>query len=308
MAADPFQGVTMFRKVFLAPLIFVFLLLPAARAQEPDPVLGKLGDFVIRKSDMDRFIGYHPDSEQKAIRENPDRILSLLRRMLEARAVSDVARKEKFQERRDVREQLQYITEDFLSREYLKKVVMADVTVSEEEMREYYRANEENLAAPEQVRVRQILIRVSPGFTEEEKEKAKARAREVLGRVRGGEDFVKAVGAYSEDPDPEVRKAGGDLGYFTRGQMIQVIEDAAFSLKPGEIGDLVETPFGYHIIKLEELIEARTRSFDEVKDLIRTRMEQDLATEKAEQFIAEALKKGRAELFADHLRPREEDE
>lgn len=298
----------MFMKRFIASLMVVFLLLPQAGAEEPDPVLGKLGDFLIRKSDMDRFISYHPESEQKAIKENPDRILSLLRRMVEARAVSDIARKEKFQERREVKEQLQYITEDFLSREYLKKVVMANVTVSEEDMKEFYRVNEENLAAPEQVRVRQILIRVSPGFTEEERQKAKARAQEVLGRVRGGEDFVKAVGAYSEDPDPEVRKSGGDLGYFTRGQLIQVIEDAAFSLKPGEISDLVETPFGYHIIKLEELVEARSRSFDEVKDLIRTRMEQDMATERAEQFIAEALKEGGAEVFPDHLRPKDEAE
>ena len=149
---------------------------------------------------------------------------------------------------------------------------------------------------------------MSPNFTEEEKQKAKARAQEVLGRVRGGEDFVKAVGSYSEDPDPEVRKAGGDLGYFTRGQMIQVIEDAAFSLKPGEIGDLVETPFGYHIIKLEEYVEAKPRSFDEVKELIKTRMEQDMATEKAEQFIGEALKERDMEIFTDRVKPKEEDE
>ncbi|NTV42339.1 MAG: hypothetical protein HGA63_03475 [Syntrophobacteraceae bacterium] len=298
----------MIRKLMLTSLIFVSLFLSTAGAGEPDPVLGKLGDHVIRKSDMDRFIGYHPESEQKAIRENPDRILSLLRRMLEARAVSDVAKKEKFHERPEVREQLQYIAEDFLSREYLKKVVMVKVTVSEEDMKEFYRINEDNLAAPEQVRVRQILIRVPPNFSEEEKQKAKARAQEVLGRVRGGEDFVKAVGSYSEDPDPEVRKAGGDLGYFTRGQMIQVIEDAAFSLKPGEIGDLVETPFGYHIIKLEEYVEAKPRSFDEVKELIKTRMEQDMATEKAEQFIGEALKERDMEIFTDRVKPKEEDE
>jgi len=85
-----------------------------------------------------------------------------------------------------VKEQLKYIAEDFLSVSDLKKVVMVSVArVSEEDMKEFYRINEENLAAPEQVRVRQILIRLSPNFTEEEKQKAKARAQDVLGRVRG---------------------------------------------------------------------------------------------------------------------------
>lgn len=284
----------------------VFFLFSAGNAQDADPVLGKLGDYLVRQSDMDRFINYHPTSEQKGIRESPDRMLSLLRRMLEARAVANIARQEKFHERPEVREQLGYIEDDFLSREYLKAVVMADVKVTEEEMREYYRENEESLAAPEQVRVRQILIRTSSDFTEEEKKKTREKAQHVLDRLRGGEDFIKAVSAYSEDPDPEVRKSGGDLGFFTRGQMIEVIEDAAFSLKPGEISDLIETPFGFHIVKLEEYVEPKHRSFQEVKDLIRNRMEQDLAAARGEEFIREAVEKSGMEIASDGIMVEEE--
>jgi peptidyl-prolyl cis-trans isomerase C len=279
----------------------VFFLFSTGNAQDADPVLGKLGDYLVRQSDMDRFIGYHPASEQKGIRESPDRMLSLLRRMLEAKAVANIARQEKFHERPEVKEQLGYIEDDFLSREYLKKVVMAGVKVTEEEMREYYRENEESLAAPEQVRVRQILIRTSSSFTEEEKKKTRERAQHVLDRLREGEDFIRAVSTYSEDPDPEVRKSGGDLGFFTRGQMIEVIEDAAFSLKPGEISDLIETPFGFHIIRLEEYVEPKPRSFQEVKDLIRIRMEQDLAAAKGEEFIREAVEKVGMEISTDRI-------
>ncbi|NLI32923.1 MAG: peptidylprolyl isomerase, partial [Deltaproteobacteria bacterium] len=257
----------MLKRTCYSSLMVVFFLFSTGNAQDADPVLGKLGDYLVRQSDMDRFIGYHPASEQKGIRESPDRMLSLLRRMLEAKAVANIARQEKFHERPEVKEQLGYIEDDFLSREYLKKVVMAGVKVTEEEMREYYRENEESLAAPEQVRVRQILIRTSSSFTEEEKKKTRERAQHVLDRLREGEDFIRAVSKYSEDPDPEVRKSGGDLGFFTRGQMIEVIEDAAFSLKPGEISDLIETPFGFHIIRLEEYVEPKPRSFQEVKDL-----------------------------------------
>ena len=291
----------MLKRTCYSSLMVVFFLFSTGNAQDADPVLGKLGDYLVRQSDMDRFIGYHPASEQKGIRESPDRMLSLLRRMLEAKAVANIARQEKFHERPDVKEQLGYIEDDFLSREYLKKVVMAGVKVTEEEMREYYRENEESLAAPEQVRVRQILIRTSSSFTEEEKKKTRERAQHVLDRLREGEDFIRAVSKYSEDPDPEVRKSGGDLGFFTRGQMIEVIEDAAFSLKPGEISDLIETPFGFHIIRLEEYVEPKPRSFQEVKDLIRIRMEQDLAAAKGEEFIREAVEKVGMEISTDRI-------
>ncbi|NLI80462.1 MAG: hypothetical protein GX443_02080 [Deltaproteobacteria bacterium] len=291
---------------FCLSVILVFLVAAAGRSEQPDPILGRMGDYVIRESDLERFISYHPVSEQQGIRGNPDRILSLIRRMLEAKAVAAIAREEKFDERREVREQLQYIEEDFLSREYLNKVVMSGVKVTEEEMREFYRVNEENLAAPEQVRVRQILIRTSPGDTEEERKKTRERAQSVLDRLRNGEEFTKAVNLYSEDPDPEVRKSGGDLGFFTRGQMIEVIEDAAFSLKKGEISDLIETPFGFHIIKVEERVEAKPRSFEEVKELIRLRLEEDLAAAKGEEFVREAVEK--AGIFIDTERIMEKGE
>lgn len=296
----------MLKRTCYSSLMVVFFLFSTGNAQDADPVLGKLGDYLVRQSDMDRFIGYHPASEQKGIRESPDRMLSLLRRMLEAKAVANIARQEKFHERPDVKEQLGYIEDDFLSREYLKKVVMAGVKVTEEEMREYYRENEESLAAPEQVRVRQILIRTSSSFTEEEKKKTRERAQHVLDRLREGEDFIRAVSKYSEDPDPEVRKSGGDLGFFTRGQMIEVIEDAAFSLKPGEISDLIETPFGFHIIRLEEYVEPKPRSFQEVKDLIRIRMEQDLAAAKGEEFIREAVEKAEMQIATDRIMAEDE--
>lgn len=296
----------MLKRTCYSSLMVVFFLFSTGNAQDADPVLGKLGDYLVRQSDMDRFIGYHPASEQKGIRESPDRMLSLLRRMLEAKAVANIARQEKFHERPDVKEQLGYIEDDFLSREYLKKVVMAGVKVTEEEMREYYRENEESLAAPEQVRVRQILIRTSSSFTEEEKKKTRERAQHVLDRLREGEDFIRAVSTYSEDPDPEVRKSGGDLGFFTRGQMIEVIEDAAFSLKPGEISDLIETPFGFHIIRLEEYVEPKPRSFQEVKDLIRIRMEQDLAAAKGEEFIREAVEKAEMQIATDRIMAEDE--
>ena len=79
---------------------------------------------------------------------------------------------------------------------------------------------------------------------------ARAKAEEILRRVRAGEDFAALAGQFSEDPGS--RAQGGDLGWFGRGMMVKPFEDAAFALKPGEVSEVVESPFGYHIIKLEE--------------------------------------------------------
>lgn len=279
--------------------VAVMLSLAVAQAQDNDPVLGKLGNYVIRQSDLARFISYSPPSEQKALQDDPEERAAFLRRILEARAVADHARREKFDERPEVKEQLLYIVNQFLSQEYLKKVVMKEASVSEDNLKDFYEQNEEELASPEQVRVRQILIRLSPRFTQEEKNRARHEAQNLLSKLKQGEDFAKIAEIYSEDESRAVRTNGGDFGYFTRGQLLQPIEQVAFSLKPGEISDIIETEYGFHIIKVEDHKERRARSFEEVKDLIRARLQEEYATIKAEESVKDIGKEAGMEIYLE---------
>jgi parvulin-like peptidyl-prolyl isomerase len=128
------------------------------------------------------------------------------------------------------------------------------ISISDEELLEYYNENKESLFEPEQVHARHILVE-----TEEEANKLLLQLKEGL------TDFAELAKEKSIGPSAP---SGGDLGFFARGQMVKEFEDTAFSLEPGEISGVVKTQFGYHIIKCEEKKEEYSPTFEEAKERI----------------------------------------
>ena len=130
------------------------------------------------------------------------------------------------------------------------------ISITDDDLLDYYNEYTESFFEPEKVRARHILVN-----TEEE-------ANAILNQLKEGlVDFAQLAKEKSTCPSAE---NGGDLGFFTRNQMVKEFEDAAFSLTPGKISDVVKTEFGYHIIKCEEVKEEYSPTFDEVKDRITT--------------------------------------
>ncbi len=146
------------------------------------------------------------------------------------------------------------------------------VEVSDEELKARYEADSDTYRQPEQRHARHILIKVAESDSEAVRAEKKKQAQEVLALARKGEDFATLAEKYSEGP---TREAGGDLGFFGRGRMVPSFDEAVFSMKAGDISELVETPFGYHIIKLEEIRPAATRGFDQVKDNLAAAIRQE---------------------------------
>jgi peptidyl-prolyl cis-trans isomerase D len=164
-----------------------------------------------------------------------------------------------------------------------------DVKLSDDEIRQYYEDNQEEFHKEAEVRARHILFPLKENAPEEEINKVRAEALKVQEEAKKGKDFAELAKKYSKDT--ATAKQGGDLGYFTRERMEPAFSDAAFSLKPGDISDLVRTKFGFHIIKVEDVRPEKTESLDEA----RPKIEAKLKEEKARDL---AFKKARD--FADH--------
>ena len=165
--------------------------------------------------------------------------------------------------------------------------VRPKITVTEEESKKFYNDNPNLFQQPEQAKASHILIKVAPNAEESQKKQARKKIETIQKKVRQGEDFGSLAKANSEGPTAQ---RDGDLGYFIRGQMVKPFEDAAFALNVGEVSEIVETQFGYHLIKLTDKKPARTIPYEE----IRVRLDQHLKNEKEKteiQGYIENLKK-----------------
>jgi peptidyl-prolyl cis-trans isomerase D len=167
----------------------------------------------------------------------------------------------------------------------------AKVTVTAPEIEEYYAAEAERFAEPRKVKARHILFKVDKTAAPEQEKEIRGRAEQVLQQATGGEDFAKLAKKFSEDTASAAK--GGELGYFKKGDMVKPFEDAAFALKAGETSSLVRSPFGFHIIRVDDITEARTRSLDEVRDTIAAEIRKD----KAQDLVQQEAKRAYNRLF-----------
>lgn len=144
-----------------------------------------------------------------------------------------------------------------------EKTVASKLTLSDELLRKAYNEQLERFRMPERVRVRHILVGTSDK-SDAEKAELKKKADGLLQQLKGGADFAKLATANSDDPGSAGK--GGDLEWVVRGQTVPEFEQAAFSLKPGQLSEVVSTMFGYHILRVDAREQGRLRPFEEVRD------------------------------------------
>jgi len=164
-----------------------------------------------------------------------------------------------------------------------------NIAVNEADLRTYYEQNSARFGTKEERRASHILITAPPGAPAAEREKARAKAQQLLAEVKKTPSSFADL-ARKNSQDPGSAEKGGDLDFVTRGAMVKPFEDAMFALKKGEVSDVVETEFGYHIIQLNDIKPGAVPPFEQV----RAKIEDEVRSQQATQEFAKA-----AESFTD---------
>jgi len=148
---------------------------------------------------------------------------------------------------------------------------------TKKEIQNYFEENSDRFVIPEMVRASHIVLHPEEGT---EAEQQRQKLQKILGEIREKGNFAEMAGEYSSCPD-----SGGDLGFFPRGQMVQEFDDVVFNMEIGQVSDVFQTPFGYHIAKVTEKRPAIPCSLDDVKEVIEKELTQEAQQKALEDFV-----------------------
>ena len=193
---------------------------------------------------------------------------------------------------------VEQLKQDARNELYISKLMDAELAneppVTDQAARAFYDQNPDKFKQDESIRASHILIRVDEKADAATRQKARAEIESVLAQLKKGADFAKLAQEHSQDGSAA---QGGDLNYFARGQMVPAFEQAAFALQPGQTSGIVETPFGYHIIKVTDRKPARTVPYEEVTGRIREFLAEQQKQKHADAFLAGLRKKAKIEVL-----------
>jgi len=178
--------------------------------------------------------------------------------------------------------------------QFVDKQFVQKVTVSDKEIKDYYDSHPDSFKQPEQVRASHILIKVDPQADKSQKAEARKKLKKIKLKLQKGEDFAALAKEFSQGPSST---KGGDLGSFSRGQMVKPFEEVAFALKPGEVSDIVETRFGYHLIKVIDKKPETTIPYQDIKDRLEQYLKQEKVQKEVSLYVEKVKEKAKVERF-----------
>jgi peptidyl-prolyl cis-trans isomerase C len=187
------------------------------------------------------------------------------------------------------------VRRNMATEQLVKREVDSKVSVSDAEISDYYQKNKERMRRPEAVKLSEIFVRVDSRASADAKSKARQKIEAVLKEARGGKDFAALAKQFSESPDA---KDGGEMGYVTRGGTLPVLAEAAFKLKVGEVSDVVESPFGYHVLRVAEKKPAGDVSLAEAKPQISSFLYQQKEREAFNAYLGKLKAGAKIEILA----------
>jgi peptidyl-prolyl cis-trans isomerase C len=263
-----------------------------------DPIVGS-PTTAITVLDVEALLGGLSGQQRWALFAEPDGIKRIAERMYTHAILAKQAREMGLADQPLQRAVLEQKANEYLAAQRIKALDAEPVPDMAPAAREQYLANPDTYSTPTEVRAAHILIRFKNRKVDvRPKDEARALIEQLRDRVLAGESFETLAMEYSEDPS--VKRNKGDLGFFGKGKMVPAFEQAAFALtEPGQISDVIETNFGFHVLKLLERREGQLKPFDDVKDDIIATLEGDYRRERRRNYINDVKAESGVVLYED---------
>jgi peptidyl-prolyl cis-trans isomerase C len=230
-------------------------------------ILARIGNKTITKADFEARISVLPPQYQQALKDEKAK-KDFFEMVIQAHLFALAAKDEKLDKDAKVAMQIEDMTNGILAQEFVRRKLSKIEKITDEQIKQYYDENKDKLINPPTVRVQHILIKLAEGAKPEETAAALAKAEKLRKDLEGGADFGKLAEQYSDDPETKVN--GGDLGYFTQQQMVPEFSEPVFKMKPGEISQPIKSPFGFHIVKVNDKTEGKPMDLKEATPTIQS--------------------------------------
>lgn len=243
----------------------------AAGPPEGDIVV-RWGNQVITKEDVDlRIKAMSPEMQEQL--KDPKQMQNYLESLIQIKIVGAEARARKMDKTKRVASRINDTTDSILLQEYMNAKIKLLPAPTDAEVKAFYEKYKEEFVTPAYVRARHILIESKPDAKPEEAARARAKADKVYEELVAGGDFEKLAEKYSDDK--ENKSKGGDLGLFQAEQMVPEFSGPVFKMKKGELSKPFLTPFGFHVVRMDDYIPAKQMALKEVYDDVKARADNE---------------------------------
>ena len=257
-------------KKLIIPVLFVSVILALSGCgNRGQKVLAKIGDRVITLEEFDKKIERLPKQYQEILKVQKKKFLD---EIIREELLHKEALKSKIDKDPETQEVIAEAKKRILVARLIKNRVQDKAFISEEEIKRYYDEHSEEFMLPERWRASHVLVDTPK------------EAEEIREKLKQGASFEELAEKRSKDA---ASKKGGDVGYFSKGQLIPEFEKACFELELGELSDVVKTQFGYHVIKLTDRKSPEVQEFSSVENIIKKDLERKRKTQLLEELIAD---------------------
>ena len=255
----------------------------AAKPESGD-IVARWGKKVITKQDVEARISQYPPDLQEKLKD-PAQRQQYLESFVQIQIAGTEAKAQNIDKRKNVAQRIDDAVNSILAQEYINDIFKKVKKPTDQEAEAFFTANKNNYTTPASIRAQHILIALKPDAKPEDVTAAETKAKKVYDELAAGADFGKLAEKYSDDPESKAK--GGDLGTFNAEQMPPEFSKPVLGMKKDELGRPFRTPYGLHIVKVNDLISARPMEFKDVKEDVLTRLD----NQNREKIVYEELER-----------------